>query len=81
MGETFDMSFVFTFLEQINIFFCRQQTINAISNIKGHYGIQSIRNEQGYVLLLYIYKPLHEIQASINVENFCKRNIIIIILK
>ena len=54
MGETFDMSFVFTFLEQINVFFCRQQTINAISNIKGHYGIQSIRNEQGYVLLLYI---------------------------
>lgn len=56
MGETFDMSFVFTFLEQINVFFCRQQTINAISNIKGHYGIQSIRNEQGYVLLLNIYK-------------------------
>ena len=54
MGETFDMSFVFTFLEQINVFFCRQQTINAISNIKWHYGIQSIRNEQGYVLLLYI---------------------------
>ena len=59
MGETFDMSFVFTFLEQINVFFCRQQTINAISNIKGHYGIQSIRNEQGYVLLLYIYKPFN----------------------
>ena len=79
MGETFDMSFVFTFLEQINVFFCRQQTINAISNIKGHYGIQSIRNEQGYVLLLYIYKPFN--LFGLNVENFCKRNIIIIILK